>query len=400
MANQLITTQLVSNTALAMFSNNAPFLMTASRMYQQDFTSAGYKIGSTLQVRRQNNFLVGDGPSATPQDIVETVEDITIAHQYHAMIAYTIQDLELKIDDFSRIFIQPAIQAIISQIELGLCSSAVYELNYFTGQAGTPINSFAAVDAAGTALLEQGVDISRDAYLALSLRDASTVKAGAMSYFTPMFNEEIIRQSAIGHMSYFDMFQSQNIIRHTAGNGPQLHPGDTLTLSANVSSGNVISISGATASVTDYFLPGDQISIEGVYTVNSISKNPNQTNMQFVIQQAVDSGSGSFDIVVSPEIITSGPQQNVSGTLLSGAEVTVQNSYNCNIAYTERSLDIVCPPLYKLQVPYIATATDPSTGLSLTVTQSGDINNYTNYMRIDVLCGFKWHPQYAVKVLS
>jgi hypothetical protein len=29
MANQFITTDLVSNTALAMFANNAPFVMTA-----------------------------------------------------------------------------------------------------------------------------------------------------------------------------------------------------------------------------------------------------------------------------------------------------------------------------------------------------------------------------------
>ena len=61
MANQFITTDLVSNTALAMFANNAPFVMTASRIYQDDFVSSGYKIGDTLQVRRQNHFIVGDG---------------------------------------------------------------------------------------------------------------------------------------------------------------------------------------------------------------------------------------------------------------------------------------------------------------------------------------------------
>ena len=51
MANQFINTQLVSNTALAMFANNAPFVMTGSRIYQDDFQNSGYKIGDTLQVR-------------------------------------------------------------------------------------------------------------------------------------------------------------------------------------------------------------------------------------------------------------------------------------------------------------------------------------------------------------
>src|SRR5690348_13655759 len=117
MANQFITTQLVSNTALAMFANNAPFVMTGSRIYQDDFTSSGYKIGDTLQVRRQNNFIIGDGSTATPQSIIETVENITVAHQYNALIAYTVQDLSLKIEDFSRMFIQPAIQNIVSKME-------------------------------------------------------------------------------------------------------------------------------------------------------------------------------------------------------------------------------------------------------------------------------------------
>ena len=65
MANQFITTSLVSNTALAMFANNCPAVMTGSRIYQDDFTSSGYKIGDTLQVRRQNHFIVGDGRIVT-----------------------------------------------------------------------------------------------------------------------------------------------------------------------------------------------------------------------------------------------------------------------------------------------------------------------------------------------
>jgi hypothetical protein len=86
--------------------------------------------------------------------------------------------------------------------------------------------------------------------------------------------------------------------------------------------------------------------------------------------------------------------------VLTGAAVSVVPSYNVNVAYPARALDIVCPPLYKLQVPYASVAVDPETGLSLAVTQTGDILGYQNLMRIDILCGFQWHPQYAVKLLS
>lgn len=403
MPNQFINTQLVSNTALAMFANNSPFIMTGSRIYQDDFQSSGYKIGDTLQVRRQNNFIIGDGSTAAPQDIIETVENIVVQHQYHALIAYTVQDLSLRIEDFSRMFIQPAIQNIVTQMERDICADAELELNYYTGSAGTAINSFQTVDLAGAKLLEQGVNISSDAYLAMTVRDGSALKSALLNNFTPVFNEDIVRQSAIGHLSYFDIFQSQNIVRHVAGAGPRLHSGDTLLVNGAVSSGNTIVMDGATISVTNYFVPGDVFSIAGVNSVNPLSRQSTGQAMQFVVTaNASSDGAGNLTVQVNPTIVssTSSPLQNVSNAIPDDAVVSMVSSYNCNVAYPARALDIVCPPLYKLQVPYSSVAVDPETGLSLAVTQTGDILGYQNLMRIDILCGFKWHPQYAVKLLS
>lgn len=403
MANQFITTSLVSNTALAMFANNSPFVMTGSRVYQDDFTSSGYKIGDTLQVRRQNNFVIGDGSTAAVQDIIETVENIVVAHQYHALIAYTVQDLSLRIEDFSRLFIQPAIQNIISQMERDICSSAEQTLYFFQGTAGTAINSFQTVDLAGAKLLEQGVNISSDAYMAMTVRDGSALKSALLNNFTPVFNEDIVRQSAIGHLSYFDIFQSQNIVKHTSGNGPVLHPGDTLQVNGAVPSGNKITLKGASAGVTNYFLPGDIISIAGSHSVNPLTRQSTGQNVQFVITAAANSdGGGAVVIFVSPTIISSSssPLQNVDVAIPDSANVTMVPSYNVNVAYPSRGLDIVCPPLYKLQVPYSSVAVDPETGLSIAVTQTGDILGYQNLMRIDLLNGFLWHPQYATKLIS
>jgi hypothetical protein len=403
MANQFITTDLVSNTALAMFANNAPFVMTASRIYQEDFVSSGYKIGDVLQVRRQNHFIVGDGSVATPQSIIETVEPLVIAHQYHALIAYTIQDLSLRIEDFSRIFIAPAIQEIITQMEKDISGAAELTLNFFTGTAGVAINSFTTVDTAGAKLLEQGVNIAADAYMAMTVRDGSSLKGALLNNFTPVFNEDIVRSSAIGHLSYFDIFQSQNIKHHIAGAGPTLHPADALLTNGAVASGNTIILSGATPTVTNYFLPGDLISIAGVQSVNPVGRAATGQDMQFVITAPASSdGGGAITIQVSPVIIsdTTNPNRNVSNAVPTGAVVTVIGDHNVNVAYPSRAIDIVCPPLYKLQVPYASVAVDPETGLSLAVTQTGDILGYQNYMRIDLLCGFAWHAQYATVVLS
>jgi hypothetical protein len=300
MANQFITTDLVSNTALAMFANNAPFVMTASRIYQDDFVSSGYKIGDTLQVRRQNHFIVGDGSVATPQSIIETVETIVVAHQYHALIAYTIQDLTLRIEDFSRLFIAPAIQEVITQMEKDIASAAEQELNFFTGTAGVAINSFTTVDTAGAKLLEQGVNIASDAYMAMTVRDGSSLKGALLNNFTPVFNEDIVRSSAIGHLSYFDIFQSQNIKRHIAGAGPRLHSSDPLLVNGAVSSGSTIVMDGATISITDYFVVGDVISIAGVQSVNPVGRASTGQDMQFVVTaNASSDGAGNITVLVS-----------------------------------------------------------------------------------------------------
>lgn len=377
--------------------------MTGSRIYQDDFTNSGYKIGDTLQVRRQNNFIVGDGSTAVPQNIVETVENITVAHQYHTLIAYTVQDLTLRIEDFSRLFIQPAIQNIVSQMERDIARAAELELYFFTGTAGTPINSFSTVDLGGAKLLEQGVNISSDAYLAMTVRDGSALKSALLNNFTPVFNENIVRESAIGHVSYFDVFQSQNIVSHVGGAGPRLHSGDTLLVNGAVSSGSSIVMDGATVSITNYFVPGDVFSIAGVQSVNPLSRQTTGQNMQFVVTaNATSDGAGNITVSVAPSIVsdTSSPLQNVNNAVPNNAVVTMVSTHNVNVAYPSRALDIVCPPLYKLQVPYASVAIDPETGLSLSVTQVGDILAFQNYMRLDILCGFKWHPQYATLVLS
>jgi len=408
MSNQFLTTQLISKTALAMFSVNAPFIMTGSRIYQPEFSNTGYKIGSNIQFKRQNQFIIGDGAVATPQDIIETVENLTVSHQYHALVRYSIQDLTLKIDDFSRLFLQPAIQNIIAKMEGDISADANLQLNYYTGTPGVAINSFGSVDLAGTRLLEQGVDITDETYLATTLRDGSALKSGVQSNFTPTFNDEIVRRSAIGHISYFDVFQSQNIARHIAGAGPTLYSSDNLTVNGEVTSGNTITLAGATASITNYFVPGDLISFTptAVQCVNPLGRIPTGQGLQLVVTDFVSSSSGGA-LTVPVQLAGVGiisdptnPLRNVTNPIPDGATVNVVGSYNGNIAYPARGLDIVCPPLEKLQVPYCSVAVDPVTKLSMTVTQIGDITNYVNFMRIDVLTGWKWHPQYAIKALS
>lgn len=401
--NTLLTTALIAKSALAEFSVANPWTATASRMYEKDFTQSGYRVGDNIQLRRRNQYIVGDGSVATPQSIIQTVENLTVNHQYHVLIDYSIKDLTLSIDDFAQEFVQPAIQNIVAQMEVDIGIAASTSLYHFTGSSSASINSFNAVDTAGRKMLEQAMPIGRDTYMALSLTDATALKAALLANFTPMYNEDVVKYSSLGHLSYFDMFQSQQVRKHTAGAGPRLYSGDTLIVNGAVSSGSSIVLSGATISITDYFVAGDVISIAGVQSVNPVSHAATGQNAQFVVTaNANSSGAGAVTISVSPSIISdsSNPLQNVNNAVPNASAVTMVGSHNVNTAYIARGLDIACPPLEILQVQKHSRATDPQTGISLTITEQGDITNYQNQMRLDVLCGFLWHPQYAVRVCS
>ena len=401
MANIFQNTSLVAKTALAMFENNFPALMLMNRGYQAEFLQGPYKKGDTLNIRRQNFFNGGEGPTVTPEDIVETVESLVIEKQFNVAFQVTSKQATLNLEDFSQEVLRPAVQRLITNCESYLYDKAESQLYFYVGNSTSDLNSYTSVSQAGVKLLNQGVNLNDNAYFDCTVKDADAIKAAALSQFTPTVNDQIYKTAAIGHISYFDVFWSQLIKQHIAGAGPTLHPGDTLTVNGAISSGNTIVLAGATASVTNYFLPGDVITITGVKNVNPVSKQPT-TNAQFVITAAANSSAGgAVTISVNPEIILApSPLQNLSTAIPNGAAVTVNGSHNVNIAFTRRSGDIICPPMDKLMTQYCSNVTDDKTGVSIRLSGQGDILNDVNIFRLDILIGAAWHPQYATRVLS
>lgn len=397
MANTILTTDLISNYTLAKFVNENPFVHTASRATESDFQMSTYKIGDTVNIRRQNRFLVGDGQVATKQSYVETTEQLTIDHQFHVLIEFASKDLTLSLDRFGERFVDPAVRHIINKMEVEIARQAALRLNFFEGTAGTPISSFGAVDAAMAKLLEMAVPLDQNAYCALGVRDGASLKNALANFFNPTLNEDITQYSALGRLSVFDMFQSQNIIRQTAGT-PGAGP---ITVSANVTSGNVIPMAGLTAGTT-VFKAGDIFSIAGVESINPLSYQATGQDMQFVVtQDIVSTAAGTANVFVSPSIISDAgnPQRNVSTVIASGSVVTPVASHNVNIAYIKQGLDLVCPPLDNVVIDS-SVKTDPDTKVSIRLAKQGDIYNDVCAYRLDVLCGFLWHPQYAIRLIS
>jgi hypothetical protein len=407
MANQIAVTQLVANKMLAEFANNNSLLFTGQRTYEGDYTQSEYKYGDTIQIRRQSQVLVYDGRVGVLQPDIQTTEPITINHQLHVEREYSSRELTLFVDTnegpFYERTVRPAVQAIAKQAENIIAAAAETDLYFTSGNPSAPFNTFAAVDLVYAKMQEQAIEVDNDGYMALSPRVASALKASNQNAFNPILNEDISFSSRLGHYSVFDTFSNQSIRYHTVGVGAV-----GATVATTVTSGSTsVALTGLGASVTGVYLPGDIIRFDSVNSVNPVDRSDTGQLMDFVVKNQVDSDAGGLGtVVIGPAIISdpASPYRNVSTPVVAGMPVTLEGTpsqrYRLNLAYAQRGLDIVAPPMEMLDSVTTSVVTDKDLNISMRVGRQASIMNDTNIIRIDMLLGVKWHPQYCMRVHS
>lgn len=418
MANNISTTQLVANAVLAEFMNNNSLLVTGARTYESDFSMADYQLGDSVQIRKQNVFNVEDGRVANLQDVSEEVETLTINHQYNVAYPFNSRELSLFVNTgegpFNERYIRPVVQEIVKRAEQDIAIQAVNELNFAVGAPGTPINSYAAVDQAAILMQEMGMPLLPNAYCALNPRDAGALRASLQNNFNDTLNEDISFQSSLGRLGFFDMFTNQSLPRHVAGSGA-----GTVLVNGAVTSGNTIVMDGATPSAVGVFKKGDVISFGtfgasptdaltgAVNSLNPIGRLETGQLMQFVVLADADADvGGNVIITIGPSVVSdvADPRRNVSQAIFDNATVNLlgaNSTYNVNLAYGARGLDIVIPPMAILSGGIEGSiAHDKDVNVSLRVQRGSDINNDLEVLRTDMLIGSKWHAQYATKLVS
>jgi hypothetical protein len=397
MANTLSHSDIVSNKILANFSMQQSFLATGNKGIEQDFKQNYYRPGDTVNIRRVNKFNVQRGNAASAEDIDESTEAVTVQPFYSVVMNFDIFDETLIVDDMEKRYIKPAVQEIIAQVETDIAAQAKTAIYQFAGTPGSAINSFSAVDLAATFLIERDIP-STDLYMALRPRDASALKSALQNAFNPTLNQEISFGSRLGRLSEFDIFRNRGIARQTAGTAAGQA---TIEVNGAVASGSSIALDGLTAAST--FKAGDLISIAGVYSVTNLNATSTLQDMQFVVTaDATANGSGEVTISVSPAINSdqSDPNHNVTAAIPDNAVVTVQSSSWTNLAYHETALSCVTLQPYMLNTKFCKNMTDPESGVTIQIASDADITNNVNITRLNVLVGYQWHPQYAMRLLS
>jgi hypothetical protein len=335
MSNNILTPQEVTREALALFLNSNWFVKNISRTYEGRFGRDGAKIGTTLEIRKPNDYIIRSGPTFTPQDTVEQFTTLTVSTQKGVDIAFSSAERALSIQDYRERFLRPAMNNLAGAVAADIMASAEGSSNLVhnvDGSNNTIAPTFDTWLAAGAVLDQFGVPRGNRSRLAVL--DPQTQRRTVNS-FSGFFNNQgaVGRQYMSGEMDNaagitFNM--DQTVIKHTTG---------TFT-AGTVNGGSQTGSTLTTNAITGTLKAGDVISIAGVNSVNRTTKQDNGTLAQFVVTADVANGATSIPIYPA---ITLGTANfgTVTASPANSAAITLQTKasevYRMNLVFDPRA---------------------------------------------------------------
>lgn len=404
MANSLVTIDMVTREALRIAHEKCQFIGTVDRQYDDSFAKTGAKIGSSLRVRKPNQYTRTTGSRVMDvQDQAETTSTITVATQDHVDMRFNSAELALSLDDLSKRYIEPAVSVLVSGIESDFLAYATKATYNVAGTAGTAIANLTAPGAA-RAKLNQYL-APKDGNRAIQM-DSVTMGAlvnGVAAYFNPSNAiDKQYREGLVAKTSMADYYENERI--WTLTNGSDV-TADTDAAALVTDGGTTIDFHTLLAVAQQKV--GQVFTIAGVYACHPETKAAYPHLQQFTITAV-----GATTTTVSPAFYLTGPRKNVCSS--TGADLATTDFNAKTLTFVgAASTSYPMPLMYHKEAFQFVTADLPlmddaakcvrrvQDGLSLRVWQASDIRNDELLMRIDVLYGFAaLRPEWACRLIG
>ncbi|MFK3738957.1 P22 phage major capsid protein family protein [Massilia sp. TN1-12] len=393
MPNTLLTPQQITREALRVLHQKANFIGSINRQYDDRFAKSGAKIGSTIQVRLPNEYVVRTGATMVPQDTVESQVPLTVNTQKGVDLQFTSVDLTMSLDDFSSRIIEPAMSVLAANIEADALSMA-NDIHQVVNNIGSTLNMRQMLLA--KKVLTDALAPSGNRNLLMNTQDT----VDAIDNLKGLFQDSTAiakqyREGVMGTTAGFGDIMENTILGGTTTGTALSATGYTVSGAGQTGS----SITVATGSTT--FKKGDVITL-GINRVHPETKVDTGNLHMFVVTADYAGGAGTLQI--APAIVTSGPRQNVTASPANGAAVTkiggASQVYRPSLAYhqdafTFATADLVMPDGVDWK------ARETFDGISMRMVRQYNINNDTFPCRLDVLYGYATlRRQLAVRILS
>lgn len=403
MSNTLLSASAIANEGLLQFKNALGFTKGANRQLDKEFSQAGKKVGSVMNVRKPQRFTSSDGAVLDLQNVTNETVALTLDKRKHVAFQFGTDELSLSIEKFSESYVTPAAVSLANQVDLtGLAKSK--SIWQSVGTPGTLPTTIDIALAAGQKLDENGCP-KGDRTLILNSKVQRSVLNGTTGLYNPAGEvSDQYRDGVMSRAAGFDWRESQNIRQHTTG-----PLGGTPLIDGASQSGASILTKGWTAAAASRLKLGDVVTFAGVYSVNPLTYQSTGELMQFVLTADFSSdGSGNGTIAISPALVLTGSTQNVSALPADSAAILIfahASTYankvtpDC-LAYHKDAFILGCADLeMPKNVDMSSYARDPESGLSIRFVRFYDGVNDRLVSRLDILFGWLVaHPEWVCRV--
>lgn len=386
----LITDDMIAKTVLYNVENNCVIADSVYRGHVKEF----HKIGASVRIKRPLMLLAVNGKVRQQQDIVESYTTLSVDQQEHTSFAFSQIDRTLTIKEFNKTYTRPAGIALANALDEYL--AGLYAKFWMSGGTpGTTPQTFAAMGDQATILDDFAVPDDGERMFIMSPKMRWYMADALKGSFDKEMAGQTVRKGWLPPIANFTLRGDQNVVKHTCGTRTDT-PGDCLINNGTLNGNSTPTASTITLTIDDSSVAaatikaGDVFTIDNVYAVNPVSKQSTGRLQQFVVTTLSTLSGGGGTVTVSPNIVTTGPYQNVDAAPVDGAGLNflgaASSTYAQNMAFHRNAIALAVVPI-ELPSAASAKARASHNGLSIAMVQDFDIDNYDEVTRLDILFG-------------
>jgi hypothetical protein len=389
----------VTRAIAAILHQRGRFLQRINKQYDPQYSQEGQRHGGgSIKIRMPNQYTVRTGTVMDVQDTTEASETMTIGTMKGVDLNFSDTDLALSIEDFTKRFINPAVAALVSNIEADIIVGACNGVANMVDNDGAAF-SFLNIMQARQKLIEGLVPDDEDE-LSLFLTPSHNTKYvdAVKGLFAPagrigqQYQEGMVGPVAgVGWVG-----TSTHLTDLTTGTGSK---GDTLY---NVNPGSQVGAAITVDTGTITMKKGEVVTLAGCNAVHPETKVDLGYLKQFVL--TADHGASFTTLNISPSIVVTGGGQNVTASPTNGGAVSKIGAGNGELLnrtlYFHRDFCAVAFADLENPKKYGAWGdVQVLDGVSVRLWRQGDITNGAFPTRLDVLYGYKViRPQLACRI--
>jgi len=408
MANTLLTPDMITDEALMILHQKANFIGNCNRQYDDRFARDGAKIGDTLRVRLPTKYTTRSGAALQAQNTVQRKVDLPVATQIGVDMNFSSSDLTMKIQDFSELYIKPAISQLAATLDNQMMQLAYTQVGNYQGIGTMNFDSLSQC----TQILAENLAPPDPRSFTLTPYSQRHFITDTKSLFQSSENiKEQYREGMLGRTGGFDIYENTLNPNHTVGTyagTPRSGSASVTSTQGNAGTGNAwvatsdIVTDGWTATSLK---AGDILTFDGVNAVHPETKQDLGYLQRFAVTEDAGTSSTEITVTLRPAVIYGGAYQNVTGGIANNTTINVVGTsgqvLRQDFAFHRDAFIFASVDLEDVSKYGAWGSRRRFENISMRIARQYDINNDNVPCRIDILWGgCASYPELAVRKLS